>query len=149
MRRSSSDARGAQRQPVASSRWEGPSLPADSSNQMFDVCTTISPQGSHHMNRPEGRQPAPHAEHAQPPLLLRSVVLFAIVIATALLLTAWKYGSARDASAAAANQPEQMEAVTRATATVRDHRANTTSIGTVNSIRSITLRNEIPGTVRY
>ena len=41
-----------------------------------------------------------------------------------------------------------MESVTVAVAQEREHRQTTTSIGTVLALRSITLRNELPGTVR-
>src|SRR6185312_14077010 len=40
------------------------------------------------------------------------------------------------------------ESVAVAVATERQHRPTTTSIGTVVALRSITLRNELPGTVR-
>jgi membrane fusion protein (multidrug efflux system) len=78
-----------------------------------------------------------------------SVALLAAVAGTGGLLAAWKNAAAREASAAAQNQPEPAEAVTAAVATEREHRQTTTSIGTVLALRSITLRNEIPGTVRY
>ena len=78
-----------------------------------------------------------------------SVALLAAVAGTGGLLAAWKNAAAREASAAAQNQPEPAETVTAAVATEREHRQTTTSIGTVLALRSITLRNEIPGTVRY
>ncbi|MGH7526642.1 MAG: efflux RND transporter periplasmic adaptor subunit, partial [Gemmatimonadales bacterium] len=51
------------------------------------------------------------------------------------------------ANEAAANQPEPMESVTAAVAQERQHRRTTTSIGTVLALRSITLSNEVAGTV--
>jgi membrane fusion protein, multidrug efflux system len=81
--------------------------------------------------------------------LIRSVVLLATIVAAGGVLAAWKYAGAREAGAAAANQPEPMESVTAALAKEREHRQTTTSIGTVLALRSISLRNEIPGTVRY
>ena len=51
------------------------------------------------------------------------------------------------AEAAAKSQPEHMETVTAAAAAARDFRRSTTSIGTVIALRSITLHNELPGTV--
>jgi membrane fusion protein (multidrug efflux system) len=39
--------------------------------------------------------------------------------------------------------------VTAARAVEREHRRSTTAVGTVLALRSITLRNELPGTVRY
>lgn len=79
----------------------------------------------------------------------QSAVLLATIAATGGVLVAWKYASARESTANAANQPEQMESVTAVVATEREHRQTTTSIGTVLALRSITLRNELPGTVRY
>ncbi|MGH7628182.1 MAG: efflux RND transporter periplasmic adaptor subunit, partial [Gemmatimonadales bacterium] len=74
--------------------------------------------------------------------------LLATVVATAVALTAWKSASLRAADAAAASQPEPMELVTAAVAREVEHRPTTTSIGTVLALRSITLRNELAGTVR-
>jgi membrane fusion protein (multidrug efflux system) len=77
-----------------------------------------------------------------------STLLLATVVATGAGLAAWKYTDIAAADAAAANQPEPMESVTAAVATEREHRRTTTSIGTVLALRSITLRNELAGTVR-
>src|SRR5690554_4215755 len=63
-------------------------------------------------------------------------------------LTAWKTGAIRAAEQAAASQPEPVESVTAVVAKEREHRETTTSIGTVLALRSVTLRNEVPGTVR-
>ena len=80
---------------------------------------------------------------------LQSIVLLATIISIALILAAWKYASALEAGEAASNQPEPVETITAAGATERDHRETVTSIGTVLALRSITLRNELPGTVKY
>ena len=80
---------------------------------------------------------------------LHSLILLATLISLALILAAWKYASAIEAGEAAANQPEPVETITAAAATERDHRQTVTSIGTVLALRSITLRNELPGTVQY
>lgn len=79
---------------------------------------------------------------------IASLVLFVAVIGVAGGLAAWKQASIHEADAAAANQPEPMESVTVAVAKEREHVRTTTAIGTVMALRSITLRNEIPGTVR-
>ncbi|HEY8369072.1 MAG TPA: efflux RND transporter periplasmic adaptor subunit [Thermodesulfobacteriota bacterium] len=71
-----------------------------------------------------------------------------ILIATGGGLAAWKYASIQEANAVSANQPEPVERVTAAVARPREHRETTTSIGTVLALRSITLRNELPGTVQ-
>jgi len=71
-----------------------------------------------------------------------------MIVAAGIGLAAWKYTSIQETYAAAANQPEPMESVTVAVAKEVEHRQTTTSIGTVMALRSITLRNELPGTVR-
>src|SRR5215208_7233043 len=80
---------------------------------------------------------------------VRSTVLLAALVTTGGGLAAWKYSSIREAAAASASQPEPVESVTAAVATARAHRRSATSIGTVLALRSITLRNEQSGTVRY
>lgn len=77
-----------------------------------------------------------------------SAILIAVVLGVAAALAVWKTTSARAAAAAAANQPEPVEAVTTAIAQTQQHRATTTSIGTVLALRSITLRTELAGTVK-
>ncbi|HEY7478956.1 MAG TPA: efflux RND transporter periplasmic adaptor subunit [Gemmatimonadales bacterium] len=79
---------------------------------------------------------------------IASALLLGTVLATGAGLAAWKYTDITAEEAAAANQPEPMEAITAAPATERAYRRSTTSIGTVLALRSITLRNELAGTVR-
>lgn len=79
---------------------------------------------------------------------LRSSLLLLAVLATAGCLAVWKHGSLANAATAAAGQPEPVESVTAAVALSREYRPTTTAIGTVMALRSITLRNELPGTVR-
>ncbi|MEP7153442.1 MAG: efflux RND transporter periplasmic adaptor subunit [Nitrospira sp.] len=78
---------------------------------------------------------------------IKSVLLLGVIIACGVMLAAWKHSAMQDSQAASANQPEPMEVVTASVATLRDHRPTTTSIGTVLALRSITLRNELAGTV--
>ena len=80
---------------------------------------------------------------------LASTLVLAAVVASALGLGAWKKAEIKEASAASAQQQEPMELITAATAVERPHRETTTAIGTVLALRSVTLRNEVPGTVRY
>jgi membrane fusion protein (multidrug efflux system) len=80
--------------------------------------------------------------------LAGSTLLLATVLATGGGLAAWKFASLRGAEAAAANQPEPVESITASRAKEREYRPTTTSIGTVLALNSITLRNEIAGTVR-
>lgn len=77
-----------------------------------------------------------------------SVALPLVVLLMGIALAAWKYDAIQDRQAASAHQPEPMETVTIALAKEIEHRQTTTSIGTVLALRSITLRNELAGTVR-
>src|SRR5947207_9396999 len=77
-----------------------------------------------------------------------SAVLLATLVLTAGSLVAWKRASARKADAAAARQPEPVESITLAVARGRRYRPTTTSVGTILALTSITLRNELSGTVR-
>jgi len=77
-----------------------------------------------------------------------SVVLPLMVLVIGFGLAAWKYDAIQEGQAASAKQPEPMETVTVAVAKEIEHRQSTTSIGTVLALRSITLKNEIAGTVR-
>ena len=77
-----------------------------------------------------------------------SIVLVVAVIATGSALAAWKHSALENANAAAAHQPEPVESVQAAVAKERDYRPMTTAIGTVVATRSISVRNELPGTVR-
>jgi len=77
-----------------------------------------------------------------------SVVLPLMVVVVGAGLAAWKYDAIQEGQAASAKQPEPMETVTVALAKEIEHRQSTTSIGTVLALRSITLKNELAGTVR-
>jgi membrane fusion protein (multidrug efflux system) len=76
-----------------------------------------------------------------------STLLLGTLAVTGIALAAWKSAELRKSAAAAASQPEPMETATASTAQLRDYRPTTTSIGTVLALRSITLENEIAGTV--
>src|SRR6058998_4120207 len=77
-----------------------------------------------------------------------STVLLLALVVTGGGLVAWKRASIRSADAAAASQPEPIESITTAVAKERQYRPTTTSVGTVLALTSITLRNELAGTVR-
>ena len=77
-----------------------------------------------------------------------TALLLGLVALTGGGLTAWKYSALRANEVAAANQPEPVEAITATVATDRPYRPTTTSVGTVLALRSVTLRNELAGTVR-
>ena len=76
-----------------------------------------------------------------------SAVLLVAIAVTGGGLAAWKHASIRSSEAAAAHQPEPIESVTTAVAQERQYRPTTTSVGTVLALNSITLRNEVAGTV--
>lgn len=77
-----------------------------------------------------------------------SLLLLVIIVTIGAGLGLWKYESIQASAEASASQPEPMESVMVAMAKEVEHRQTTTSIGTVLALRSITLRNELPGTVR-
>jgi membrane fusion protein, multidrug efflux system len=79
---------------------------------------------------------------------LGSWMLILLVIVAGISLASWKYTSIQESAAFSANQPEPMETVMSISAREIEHRHSTTSIGTVLALRSITLRNELAGTVR-
>lgn len=80
---------------------------------------------------------------SKPAILVISTLAIGVGLAT------WKGVSIASANAAAAQQQEPMEVISAATAEAHEHLRTTTSIGTVVALRSITVRNEVPGTVRY
>lgn len=88
------------------------------------------------------RAPAPRRSR------VAAVALLVAVAGLAASLAGWKYAAIRDSVAAAGSQPEPMEIVTAASAAQRYHNPATTAVGTVLALRSITLKNELPGTVR-
>jgi membrane fusion protein (multidrug efflux system) len=77
----------------------------------------------------------------------RSAALVAGVLTIAVALAAWK-----QAALAAANgpsgAPEAAEAIAIAPAVAQQHQSSISAIGTVIALRSVTLRNELAGTVR-
>ncbi|MEZ0335657.1 MAG: efflux RND transporter periplasmic adaptor subunit [Gemmatimonadales bacterium] len=79
---------------------------------------------------------------------IASTLLLGIIVAIGAALAAWKYSALEKSAAEAANQPEPTEVVTTAVAAERQHRPTMTSIGTVLALRSVTLQNELAGTVR-
>lgn len=76
-----------------------------------------------------------------------SLVLIGAVAGTCFGLAAWKKADMQQAADMAAMMPEPMEAVVVTRAREIEHRRTTTAVGTVLALRSVTLRNELPGTV--
>ncbi|MFC6977985.1 efflux RND transporter periplasmic adaptor subunit [Microbulbifer taiwanensis] len=76
------------------------------------------------------------------------LALLSVVVGFGALLGAWKYSAVKEAAAASASQPEPMETVTAVAAVAREQRPTTTAVGTVLALRSVSLRNELPGTVQ-
>jgi membrane fusion protein (multidrug efflux system) len=80
---------------------------------------------------------------------IASGALIASLVGVGGSLAAWKYTSIKDADDASAQHAEPTESVTSVLAQAREHRAATSAIGTVLALRSVTLRNEMPGTVKH
>ena len=70
------------------------------------------------------------------------------VAAAGVLLYLYKQRVHARAQTAAASMPAPQWSVVAANATPREHRRTTTAVGTVVALQSITLHNELPGTVR-
>lgn len=79
---------------------------------------------------------------------ITSLFLFGALVGIVGGLAAWKYTSILEANKTSASQPEPMESVMSAIAKETEHHPTMTSIGTVLALRSITLRNELAGTVQ-
>ncbi len=80
--------------------------------------------------------------------LVASLAVLIAVLGTGVALAAFKNSSLEESAAQAAHQPEPMESITVSAARRAEHRHITTAIGTVTALRSITLQNEVSGTVR-
>ncbi|HEX6884208.1 MAG TPA: efflux RND transporter periplasmic adaptor subunit [Planctomycetota bacterium] len=79
---------------------------------------------------------------------LRSGLLLLLLAGTGAALAAWKRSDLERQAQASAAQPEPTEVVSAARARERQHQPATTAIGTVRALRSVTLQNELAGTVR-
>ncbi len=78
--------------------------------------------------------------------LLRGGGLLAALLLIAVALATWKRSALAAANSAPSGEPA--EVIATAIAESREHRPSTTAIGTVLALRSVTLRNELAGTVR-
>ena len=78
---------------------------------------------------------------------IASFALIAAVAAVGAGLAAKKKADIQKSVAEAAAMPEQMEAVVVQTAREVEHRRTTTAVGSVVALRSVTLKNELAGTV--
>ena len=81
----------------------------------------------------------------------RRLMGFALLLAVAGIgagLAFWKMNAIEASDAGFASQPEPMETIAVANAESMHHQPTTVAIGTVLALRSITLRNEMAGTVR-
>src|SRR5688572_32615535 len=76
-----------------------------------------------------------------------SIVLLVTLVTVAGALAAWKRAADEDAEAAAASMPEPAEAIATAVAEECEHRQTTTANVSVLAVRSVTLSNELAGTV--
>ena len=80
---------------------------------------------------------------------IASGTLLVSLIGIGASLASWKASSLSAADGASAPAAEPAEAVSAVVARARDHRDSATAIGTVLALRSVTLRNELAGTVKH
>src|ERR1051325_3643132 len=85
---------------------------------------------------------------ARSPAWVGAAVLLAAVIGGGGALAAWKGSELERSAHASDGMPEPSEAVTMAVPEAREHQPTTSAVGTVLALRSVTLRNELAGTVR-
>lgn len=76
-----------------------------------------------------------------------SLVLVGALVGVGFGLAAWKRAGWKAAAEAAAAFPEPMESILTEPAREAEHRGTTTAVGTVLALRSVTLKNELAGTV--
>lgn len=81
--------------------------------------------------------------------VLGAVLLLGAVGGSAYAAWLYKQGAREAAAAAASSQPEPAEAIRAEPATTTQWTQTSSAIGTVRALRSITLRNELAGTVRH
>ena len=79
--------------------------------------------------------------------VVASLLLLGVTLGVGALVFLWKARTDAAAAQAAASQPPPMWAVEPVEVRTRPFARSTTSIGTVHALQSITLRNELPGTV--
>src|SRR4051812_46649315 len=101
----------------------------------------------HHPHAPDPAPSPPAPTRRRARGWIGSTILLLAILGIAAALAAWKRSSLAASAAAASMQPEPTESVAVAVATEREHRRTTTAIGTVLALQSISLRNEIAGTV--
>lgn len=85
---------------------------------------------------------------ARSPSWIGATLLLATIAGSGGALAFWKGSSLERSANASASQPEPSEVVTAGTAESREYRPTASAVGTVLALRSVTLRNEIAGTVR-
>lgn len=79
---------------------------------------------------------------------LASLLLLGGLAGGAFWLVNFKRSARAESAAIAASQPEMVSIVNAAPAKASEHVRTSTAIGTVRALRSVTLRNELPGSVR-
>ncbi|MFN0007861.1 MAG: efflux RND transporter periplasmic adaptor subunit [Planctomycetota bacterium] len=79
---------------------------------------------------------------------IASLCLVAAVLASGFGLSAWKQAATAAADRTLAAKPELEQVIETAISGTREQVPTTTAIGTVRALRSVSLRNELPGTVR-
>jgi membrane fusion protein (multidrug efflux system) len=77
-----------------------------------------------------------------------SLLLLAALGGAGFWLVNFKRAARAESAAAAASQPEMVSIVNAVPARASEHVRASTSIGTVRALRSVSLRNELPGSVR-
>lgn len=89
-----------------------------------------------------------HTDKTKKNTRLKAIILLTGVITTASGLAAWKQDTLTVAAQVASSRPEPVEMIASAIAEPYRYQPTTKLVGTVIASRSITLQNELPGTVK-
>lgn len=92
--------------------------------------------------------PSPSSSRSLLGRSLASLVLLSALAGGGFWLVGYKRAARAESAAAAANQPEHVAVVNAVAARASEHLRASTAIGTVRALRSVSLRNELPGSVR-
>jgi membrane fusion protein (multidrug efflux system) len=111
------------------------------------VAMNANPMGRMTRHRIPGETDAREASTMSIRGWIGSLVLVALVGAAGVSMASWKSTSLDEAAASAQNQPEPTESVEVVAAGEIAHAETATAVGTVVARRSITLENEVAGTV--
>jgi membrane fusion protein (multidrug efflux system) len=113
------------------------------------MSAAVKPEDAGPAKRQESEPAMQRSKIIRLPGWIGATALLVTVAGSGGILAAWKSSSLERSAHASDGMPEPSEAVTVAAAEPREHQPSTSAVGTVLALRSVTLRNELAGTVRH